>query len=130
MNGTRGLVIGILAAFIVGCSAGLIGGILLTRLVHAPWGHGGHGGPRPGGPGPMLDMMERRLDLKPDQRARVEKILEDSRHGYEQVRESTNVAIERELTPDQREQWKQMEERFLRERRRGFGRPPWRGDRP
>jgi Spy/CpxP family protein refolding chaperone len=136
MNGSRGLLIGILAAFIVGCSAGLVGGILLTRVARAPWGHMGHGGPRPGGPGhaggpgPMLDMMEQRLDLKPEQRQRVEKILEDSRHGYEQVRESTNVAIERELTPEQREQWKQMEERFLRERRRGFGRPPWRGDRP
>ena len=75
-------------------------------------------------------MMEHRLDLTADQKTRVERILEESRRGYAQVRESTHAAIARELTPAQREEWKQMEERFLRERRHGFGRPPWRGDRP
>jgi hypothetical protein len=129
-------VIGILAAFIVGCSVGMVGGIVFARTVGVP-GSGWaarpagprHGGP-PRGPGPMLEMLERHLDLTPDQRDRVERILEESRRGYTQVRESTHAAIERELTPAQREEWKQMEERFLRERRRGSGRPPWRGDRP
>ena len=68
------------------------------------------GGPR--GPGPMLERMERDLSLTPDQRDRVEKILEGSRRDFAQVRESTHVAIERELTPAQRDQWKVMEERF------------------
>src|SRR5262245_37477388 len=136
MNGGRGLVIGILAAFILGCSLGMVSGILFARLTLGPWGppHWGHGGPPPGGPprgpGPMLEMLERDLDLTPDQRDRIERILDESRRGYAVVRESTHAAIERELTPAQRDQWKQMEERFLRERRRGFGRPPWRGDRP
>lgn len=135
VNGTRGLVIAMLAAFIVGCSLGLAGGIVLARYVVLPQAHllPRPGGPRQGGargPGSMLKMLESRLDLTTVQRDRVERILEESRRGYALVRESTHTAIERELTPAQREEWKQMEERFLRERRRGSGRPPWRGDRP
>ena len=112
----------------------MVGGIVFTRFVMPRAGHfsgpfGPHFG-RPHGPGPMLDMLERRLDLRPEQRDRIERILETSRQGYAVVRESTHAAIERELTPEQREQWRQVEERFLRERRRGFGRPPWREDRP
>jgi Spy/CpxP family protein refolding chaperone len=132
----RGLVIGILAAFIVGCSLGMVGGIVFARYAGMPGSHwaGRPGGPRQGGPqhgrGPMLERLERSLDLTPDQKDRVERILEESRRGYALVRESTHTAIERELTPAQRDEWKQMEERFLRERRRGSGRPPWRGDRP
>ena len=134
MNGTRGLVIGMLAALIVGCSFGIVGGIVFARFAGVPGAHGRPGGPRQGGPGrgpgPMLERLERELDLTPDQRDRVERILEESRRGYALVRESTHTAIARELTPAQREEWKQMEERFQRERRRGSGRPPWRGDRP
>lgn len=135
VNGTRGLVIAMLAAFIVGCSLGLAGGIVLARFVVLPQAHllPRPGGPRQGGqrgPGAMLERLERTLDLTSVQRDRVERILEESRRGYALVRESTHTAIERELTPAQREEWKQMEERFLRERRRGSGRPPWRGDRP
>jgi hypothetical protein len=134
MNGARGLVIGILAAFIVGCSVGIVGGILYARFSGVPGSHiAGREGQRPGGPrrpGSMLERMERNLDLTSDQRERVEKLLEESRRGYALVRESTHAAIDRELTPAQREEWKQMEERFQRERRRGSGRPPWRGDRP
>jgi Spy/CpxP family protein refolding chaperone len=133
VNGTRGLVIAMLAAFIVGCSLGLAGGIVLARFVVLPRAHML---PRPlgprhgGGQGTMLGRLERTLDLTPVQRDRVERILEESRRGYAMVRESTHTAIERELTPAQRDEWKQMEERFLRERRRGSGRPPWRGNRP
>jgi Spy/CpxP family protein refolding chaperone len=139
MNGTRGLVIAVVAAFIVGCSAGLVGGILFTRFAPQTqatgrFERGGQEGPRRGGPprrrGPTLEMLERRLDLTPEQRQRVEVLLEQSRKGYAQVRESTHAAIERELTPAQREEWKKLETRFPRERRRDSGRPPWRGDRP
>jgi len=132
VNGNRGLAIGMLAAFIAGCSLGMIGGILFVRYSGMPFAHDARGG-RPGGPhgpGPMLERMERDLALTPDQRDRIEKILEESRRGFAQVRESTHTAIDRELTSAQREQWKVMEERFQRERRRGSGRPPWRGDRP
>jgi hypothetical protein len=78
----------------------------------------------------MLRMLDQHLDLSLDQRLRIERILEQSRHDFAMVRESTHAAIEHELTPAQRAEWKKMEERFPRERRRGFGRPPWRGDRP
>jgi hypothetical protein len=78
----------------------------------------------------MLEMLQQRLDLTPGQRQRIETLLEQSRKGYAQVRESTHAAIERELTPAQREEWKKLETRFPRERRRDSGRPPWRGDRP
>jgi hypothetical protein len=132
MNG-RGLVIAIVAAFIVGCSAGMVGGILFARFAMRPEAHmgrdeRGRGGPR--GRTPLMERIERTLDLAPEQRQRIERVLEESRKGYGVVRESTHAAIERELTPDQRERWRQAEERFLRERRRGSGRPPWRGDRP
>ncbi|HEY2954476.1 MAG TPA: hypothetical protein VGK89_04435 [Candidatus Eisenbacteria bacterium] len=135
MNGNRGLVIAIAAALIAGCAAGMVGGILFARFGMIPAMHfaGGPRGPRGGGPhgtGSMLERMGRDLDLTADQRERIERILEESRRGYAVVRESTHAAIARELTPAQRERWTQMEERFLRERRRGFGRPPWRGDRP
>lgn len=134
-NGARGLLIAIAAAFIVGGSVGMVGGILFARSVLPPEARmverrGGppRGGPR--GPGSMLRMLEQHLDLTADQRQRIERIVEESRHDYAMVRESTHAAIERELTPAQREEWKKMEERFPRERRRGSGRPPWRGDRP
>jgi hypothetical protein len=141
VNGGRGLVIAIVAAFIVGCSVGMVGGIVFARFAVLPGQTmssvfsrfaGRPIGPRHGPPhgGPMLEMLERSLDLKPDQRDRIERILEESRRGYAVVRESTHAAIERELTPAQSERWRQVEERFLRERRRGFGRPPWRGGRP
>ena len=135
MNGNRGLVIAIAAALIAGCAAGMVGGILLARFGMIPAMHyaGGPRGPHGGGPrgtGSMLERMGRDLDLTAEQRERIEDILEESRRGYAVVRESTHAAIARELTPAQRERWTQMEERFLRERRRGFGRPPWRGDRP
>ena len=140
MNGSRGLIIAIAATFIVGCSVGMVGGILFARYAMLPKAHimargerhgqegARHGRPR--GPGPMLEMLDRRLDLTPEQRQKIEALLDESRRGYAQVRESTHAAIERELTAAQREEWKQLENRFSRERRRGSGRPPWRGDRP
>lgn len=141
MNGTRGLVIAVVAAFIVGCSAGMVGGILFARSAMLSPTHTagryarpGPEGPRKGGPprgrGQMLETLQQKLGLSPEQRQRIEAHLEQSRKGYAQVRESTHAAIERDLTPAQREEWKKLETRFPRERRRDSGRPPWRGDRP
>ena len=141
MNGSRGLIIAIVATFIVGGSVGMVGGILFARYAMLPKAHimargerHGPDGPRhgrgPRGPGSMLEMLDQRLDLTPEQRQKIEVLLDESRRGYAQVRESTHAAIERELTAAQREEWKQLETRFSRERRRGSGRPPWRGDRP
>jgi Spy/CpxP family protein refolding chaperone len=133
VNGARGLVIAVLASFLVGCSMGLMGGILIARFVlHPPsprlaWRH-----PEPGmrPRGPVLEMIERRLDVTAAQRARIEAILDSSRVAYAAVRESTHAALRRELRPEQRGALDRMEARIMRERRGGEPRPPWRMGRP
>jgi Spy/CpxP family protein refolding chaperone len=145
MNGKRGLVIAIVASFIVGCSAGMVGGILLARVL-PPWGppfgmwrHGGpwgmarHPGPAgepgapgaPGAPGIMrpdrlLGHMERVLDLTPEQQERIRVVLERTRGQAEALHESTHAEIESLLTAEQRARWRAMEERY-REAWRGRG---------
>lgn len=133
MNGTRGLVIATAAAFIVGCSVGLMGGILFVHFV-APRLHGrsefgterGFGPPGRGGRGPerMLPELDRALSLTPEQHGRILTALDRARDEQVAVRESVHVWIERELTPEQRERWKQMEERFERTRRGRWSRGP------
>jgi len=142
VNGTRGLLIATAAAFIVGCSVGLMGGILFMRFGGAG-PHGGfmpggrHAGPPPferrGGPGRpegMLPMLERELDLSPEQHDRILQQIDRARQQHAAVRESMHVWIERELTPEQRERWKRMEERFERSRRGTRSRGPRSPDRP
>ena len=145
MNGARGLVIATAAAFIVGCSVGLMGGILFMRFA-APRPHGepmfgamrgarppffdrGERG-MPGGPERMMPGLERALDLSPAQRERIVAVLDRARHQQVAMRESVQVWIERELTPEQRERWKQMEERFERSRRGRWSHGPMAPDRP
>jgi hypothetical protein len=77
----------------------------------------------------------RELDLSPAQSERVQAILQESGTRYAAVRESTRAALERELTPEQREQFRRMESRFVRHRRlegrfppRPPGRPHWETD--
>ena len=143
MNGTRGLVIATAAAFIVGCSVGLMGGLLFMRLsAPPPWAfmrdgrhgppffeHGGageRGGRRGGGHAErVLPMMEHELKLSPEQDERIVAQLDRARRDHAAVLESTEAWIDRELTPAQRERWKQMEARFERWRRgREPGGPP------
>lgn len=145
MNGARGLVIATAAAFIVGCSVGLMGGIVFMRFA-APGPNGERmfgpmRGPRPpflerggrgmaGGPERMMPVLERALDLSPAQRERIVAVLDRARHHQVALRESVQVWIERELTPAQRERWKQMEQRFERSRRGRWSREPMPPDRP
>ena len=141
MNGARGLLIATAAAFIVGCSVGLIGGILLTHFggprLHDRLMPGG-GGPgrfeRRLGPGPpegMLPRMARELDLSPEQHDRILRQIDRARAEHAAARESMHVWIDRELTPEQRERWKEMEQRFERSRRGGMrSRGPRSHDRP
>ena len=141
MNGTRGLLIATAAAFIVGCSVGLMGGILFMRF----GGPGPHGGFRPGAPGwgsppferrgapgrpeGMLPMLVRELDLSPEQHDRILGRIDRAREQHGAVRESLHLWIERELTPEQRERWKHMEERFERSHRGPRSRGPRSRDR-
>jgi hypothetical protein len=141
VNGTRGLIIATAAAFIVGCSAGLMGGILFTHFV-GPRFHGGprmlfferHGGPdrsgMPGGPERWIPWLERELNLSPAQHERIVAVLDRARHEQIAERESLHVWIGRELTPEQREKWKQMEQGFERSRRGRWERGPMSPDRP
>jgi len=133
MNGTRGLVIATAAAFIVGCSVGLMGGIVFVHFV-APQLHGrpefgmgrGFGPPGTGGHGHehdrMLPELDRSLSLTPEQHGRILAALDRARDEQVAVRESVHVWIERELKPEQRERWKQMEQRFERARRARWSR--------
>jgi Spy/CpxP family protein refolding chaperone len=84
----------------------------------------------PGGPERMMPWLERTLDLSPAQRERIVAVLDRARHEQVAVRESVQVWIERELTPEQRERWKQMEERFEQSRRGRWSRGPMPPDRP
>lgn len=128
MNGTRGLLIATAAAFIVGCSVGLMGGILFMRFGPGmPGGPGGRfGGGRferrigPGGPEAMLPRIARELDLTPEQHDRILRQIDRVRAERAAARESLHVWIDRELTPEQRERWKAMEERFERSRHGGM----------
>lgn len=138
MNGVRGLLIAITASFIVGCSVGLVGGIVFMRVAGPP----GLAGLRPGEnarirysgperrgmgrPDRVLPALERSLDLSSEQRERLVAQLDRARRHHAALRDSTRIWIERELTPEQRERWRRMEERFERSRpgRGPRGRPP------
>jgi len=146
VNGTRGLVIATAAAFVVGCSVGLMGGMLFMHLMrpgpfgprfgHARWGPGPPFEDHRGGPrgerreGGLLPVLERELDLTPAQRVRIVAQLDRARHQQAAVRESMQVGIERELTPEQLKRWREMEERFERWRRERWPHPPGGIDRP
>ena len=129
MNGTRGLVIAALTAFLLGCSSGLIGGILLTHVIGGGmprWGmqHFFMGRPRVPGPpgmhppeGPIMDLLSRQLDLTAEQHQKIEQILDQGRMKQMAVRESTHAAIKRVLTEEQREGWSRFEMRLRHEAR-------------
>ena len=128
MNGTRGLVIATLTAFLLGCSSGLIAGILLVRglgVGRPPWEMRRMERPGRMGDGPMLEMIARRLDFTSEQRAQVEQILDRTHRQVEMVHDSTRAAIERVLTDRQKQEWQRLELRFHRvDRRRAPPLPP------
>jgi len=143
MNGPRGIAIAVAASFIVGCSVGLMGGILFMRYA-APGLHGGIP-PRgmPGGRGPffgrggadgarheehMLSLLEEELDLSPEQRERVRARIDAAWRHHVAARDSLHVWLERELTPAQRERWRELEQRLgMPPRGRGPRPPPPQG---
>jgi len=78
----------------------------------------------------MLPVLERALSLSPEQHERLVAHLDRARRETAVVRESMQVWIENELTPEQRERWKRMEARFERSRRGRWPREPMPPDRP
>jgi Spy/CpxP family protein refolding chaperone len=137
VNGNRGLIIAVAVSFIVGCSVGLMGGIVFTHLVgHGPGPGFGRGMEHrgPGGPGGperrerMFTYMSRKMDLSPEQSKRIEALIDQARSQHEAVRESTEAALDRELTPEQRARWRELEKEMGMRRHGGREGPP--PDRP
>jgi len=132
----RKWILGIIAAFVFGVAGGVVGALGVVAFVHGqhgppPFMAGGPGFERgrPAGPGehrmrgrgmgrpPIEQILERHLDLSDEQRAAVERILDEARPRYAAMRESTHAGIDRVLTPDQRTKLKQIEDRFPARRR-------------
>jgi len=106
----RDFVIGVVAAFLFGCSFGALVALVFAITIH------GHppGGPWPRGGRPLIQQLGRRLDLSDEQRARIDDILERARRRNEAVRETTRAEIESTLTPRQLARWSEIERRWHR----------------
>jgi Spy/CpxP family protein refolding chaperone len=137
---TRGFVIAIAAALALGISGGLVSGILIMRYA-SPWLMGPPP-PRPPffipGGDPMaqagrrvlIEHIQDELELTGEQRERVLEVLDEARETHEAARESVRVRIERELTPEQRARWLELETHYRRMFHDRAGRPrPWGGRR-
>jgi len=111
------IIISLVATLLVGASLGLMGGVAFEHRIH--WG--GHG-PWPGGPprparpeggrrpvSEVLARLQHELDLSPEQLKRIEPIVTESRRTFEAARETLRSRIDAELTPEQRERWRQMQ---------------------
>jgi len=126
MIGRRGLTIVVLASLVTGGAIGLVGGIFLARgvlLGPPPQRPGWACGASPGGSPPVpLMMLQRELDLSPEQVERVRGQIHCGRGESVAVRESLLARIERELTPRQRERWRELRRRFPEP---GGRRGPW-----
>jgi hypothetical protein len=147
MSGARGIVIAVVAALVVGFSAGLVAGIVFMRFgppLPPPFagpGRPGHDAPHAEGPGPLgmgpmgmgpgsrmmpgplLARLERELDLTPAQRDRILTALREVRARHVALRESTHAAIQRELTGSQRARWRELMTEYPRSWRGRAGRP-------
>jgi Spy/CpxP family protein refolding chaperone len=119
MTARAQLVIAIFAAFLFGTSLGAVAGFGVARLVQTrafAEGWRERRGPPPERDRTMMIRLHRGLNLTTEQRERIHEILEGSRPRYAAIRESTRAAIESELTPEQRERWSELEERFRDQR--------------
>ncbi len=109
------LVISLIAVFVIGCAAGLAGGIVFARHLHGMrGGFAGRMAPsehRPFGPRDAMPRLQRLLELTPDQVRRIEPKVIESQQQFEAARESLHSRIDAELTPAQRERWRQFQRR-------------------
>lgn len=123
------IVLALVAAFLIGASVGLMGGIFFTLQTHRPPGPFFEGrGRGMGGPGVfervggevgrrvvrnvrVMTHLRGALDLSDEQVARIEPLVERSHAAMGAERESLRVRIERVLTPGQRERWRRLEAR-------------------
>lgn len=124
MNRTA-IVVALIAAFLIGASLGLTGGILFMFSQHRPpAAMFAPGGPPPGGPGMfggagrpgpgperLMPRLREALDLSDAQVAKIEPILREAHQHMTTARDSLRARIDRELTPEQRERWRRLEAR-------------------
>jgi len=108
------IVTSLVAMFLTGVSAGLIGGMVFSHSHPGGRGTGLFGLPmRQGNPpggrlAEALPRLAKSLDLTPDQVARIRPKLERTRGEFGAVRESLMSRIESELTPQQLERWRDL----------------------
>lgn len=119
----RAMLVGLAVAFVLGVSLGFNGGLLFSH--HAGPGlfgpprppfddgpRGPRGGPRFGDlPGPPIEHLRRVLELSDEQVERIRARIDATRDHTQAMRESLRVAIEAELTPEQRERWRSLQPR-------------------
>lgn len=123
MNRTA-IVVALVAAFLIGASLGLVGGVAFTLAQHRgqapPWADG----PRRGDPGErswrdrrpprgaaVLPRLRRTLELTDEQAALIEPLVLEAHRAMSATRDSLRVRIEKVLTPGQRERWRRLEAR-------------------
>jgi hypothetical protein len=110
------VIVAMISALCIGMALGFAGGVLFSR--HAfEWGlrPGGRGtrierhGP-PGEPSPRMIVphLARMLGLTPVQAEAIRGEVEASRADFAQVRDSLHARIERHLTPEQRDRWREI----------------------
>ena len=141
MSPRAAILVGLLAAFLFGTTAGLVGGFVLARGTGPGWGPfagaPGPGGPRfdrgmPRPPRAVRQFVERELQLTPEQSEQFRAALERQRARMDAVHDSVRAEMDRVLTPEQRERWKQMDAKWRRggPGRRGGRMPRLRDDGP
>ncbi len=140
MNGGRGIAIAVVASLIVGFAIGLVAGISFLRFGPRHFGprHGrmeafgpmGMGPGTRGGPRPLIGRLDRDLGLTKEQHDHILAALERLRAQHLALRDSTHAAIERELTPAQREKWRALVQHFQQSWRGRAGHPPDSLERP
>ena len=125
-------IIGLLSgAILMGAGLGCWRGKIPGMGLFFSGGRHGRGG---AGPGRMLEKFTRHLDLKPEQKAGMEKVLDDSMKKMRElrekvhpqfvvIREGAEKEIESILDPEQRTKFKGLMERREKWRRK------WMGDR-
>ena len=122
----RGIAL-LLGSFVAGVA---VGSIASRWLGPRFWGHEG----RPT-PAHAVDMLSRRLQLRPSQRDSVRAIFERRRPGLDSVwremspridslEHAVSRDIEAQLDPDQRNKFVELRKRFDERRRRGPPMPP------
>lgn len=120
------IVIALVAAFLIGASLGLMGGIFFAMQQRPMHGELRPRGPMPPGPGAglfgppdrrvmrhvlVMPRLREALDLTDAQAAAIEPLVEETHRTMGAARDSLRARIERVLTPEQRERWRRLEER-------------------